>query len=196
MWRSLHRNDTYPAYCYKTPTRHDATGQLSRMDDVISIPSPLGRLILRPEREDDQTFRYRLFCQSRPPEWDMVQLDPQVREHLMRHQFEAQTKGYRTQFPKARFDIIELDGPPIGRIVVDRPADMIHLVDQAIVAVWRNKGLGTTIMRTLMDEARERSLPLSLMVGSSNDPSLRLYLRLGFVPIASTPMYIELEWKG
>jgi ribosomal protein S18 acetylase RimI-like enzyme len=166
------------------------------MDDVISVPSPLGRLTLRPEREEDQAFRYRLFCQSRPPEWDMVQIDPQAREHLMRHQFEAQTKGYRIQFPKARFDIIELDGEPIGRIVVDRPPDMIHLVDQAIVPARRNKGLGTTIMRTLMDEVRGRALPLRLMVGSSNDPSLRLYLRLGFVPIATTPMYIELEWRG
>lgn len=166
------------------------------MDDVISIPSPLGRLTLRPEREDDQAFRYRLFCQSRPPEWDTVQLDPQVREELMRHQFEAQTKSYRAQFPTARFDIIELDGQPIGRIVVDRPPDMIHLVDQAIVPACRNKGLGTTIMRTLMDEVRGRALPLRLMVGSSNDPSLRLYLRLGFVPIATTPMYIELEWRG
>lgn len=166
------------------------------MDDVISIPSPLGLLTLRPEREKDQAFRYRLFCQSRPPEWDMVQIDPQAREHLMRHQFEAQTKSYRAQFPKARFDIIELDGEPIGRIVVDRPPDMIHLVDQAITPACRNKGLGTTIMRTLMDEVRERELPLRLMVGSSNDPSLRLYLRLGFVSIAATPMYIELEWRG
>src|SRR4051812_40947442 len=166
------------------------------MDDVVSIPSPLGRLTLRPEEENDRTFRYRLFCQSRPPEWDMVQLDPQVREHLMRHQFEAQTRGYLTQFPKARFDIIELDDQPIGRIVVDRPADIVHLVDQAIVPAWRNKGLGTAIMRTLMDEVRERALPLRLMVGSSNDPSLRLYLPLGFVPIADTPMYIELEWRA
>jgi len=166
------------------------------MDDVISIPSTLGKLTLRPERADDRPFRYGLFCQSRPPEWDMVQLDPQVRDELMRHQFEAQTMGYRTQFPQARFDIIELDGEPIGRIVVDRPSDMVHLVDQAIVPAWRNKCLGTTIMRTLMDEVRTRAIPLRLMVGSSNDPSLRLYLRLGFIPIASTPMYIELEWKS
>ena len=110
----------------------------------------------------------------------MVQLDPQVREQLMQHQFAAQTKGYLTQFPKARFDIIELDGEPIGRIVVDRPDDMMLIVDQAIVPHLRNKGSVTTIMRALMDEALKRAIPLRLMVGSSNDPSLRLYLRLGF----------------
>jgi ribosomal protein S18 acetylase RimI-like enzyme len=166
------------------------------MDDAITIPSPRGPLTLRPERADDQAFRYRLFCQSRPPEWDMVQLDPQFREHLMQHQFEAQTKSYLVQFPKARFDIIELGGERIGRIVVDRAAGSMLIVDQAIVPQMRNNGLGTTIMRTLMEEARAREIPVRLMVGSSNDPSLRLYLRLGFVPIDTTPMYIELEWKA
>jgi ribosomal protein S18 acetylase RimI-like enzyme len=166
------------------------------MDEVISIASPLGRLELRPEREEDRAFRYRLFCESRPPEWDTVQIDPQLREQLMRHQFEAQTKSYRMQFPNARFDIIELDGRSIGRIVVDRPGDMLHLVDQAIVPPLRNKGLGTTIMRSLQEEAGARKLPVRLMVGSSNDPSLRLYLRLGFVPIQTVPLYVELEWRA
>jgi ribosomal protein S18 acetylase RimI-like enzyme len=166
------------------------------MDDVITIPSPHGRLALRPERADDEAFRYRLFCRSRPPEWDMVQIDPQFREQLMQHQFMAQTTSYRAQFPKARFDIIELDDQPIGRIVVDRPGSMLNIVDQAIVPELRNKGLGTTIMRSLMDEARAQAIPVRLMVGSSNDPSLRLYLRLGFVPIETIPLYIELEWKA
>jgi ribosomal protein S18 acetylase RimI-like enzyme len=59
----------------------------------------------------------------------------------------------------------------------------------------RNKGLGTTIMRTLMDEAAAAGVPVRLTVGSSNDPSLRLYLRLGFVPTGAVPMYIEMKWQ-
>ena len=51
-------------------------------------------------------------------------------------------------------------------------------------------------MRALMDEARRLGIPFRLKVASSNDPSLRLYLRLGFVPIAEVPAYIELEWTG
>jgi hypothetical protein len=31
-------------------------------------------------------------------------------------------------------------------------------------------------------------------VASSNDPSMRLYLRLGFVPTETAPLYIELAW--
>jgi ribosomal protein S18 acetylase RimI-like enzyme len=164
--------------------------------DVISLDSPVGPLRLRPERDEDREFRFHLFCRSRLPEWDLVQLDPQVREQLMQHQFHAQTVSYRQQFPFARFDIIELGDEPIGRIVVDRPPAMLHLVDQAIVPQLRNRGIGSAIMRALMEEARRKRLPLRLKVASSNDPSLRLYLRLGFQPIVTDPVYIELEWHS
>jgi len=74
---------------------------------------------------------------------------------------------------RARFDIIELGAEPIGRIVVDRPPAMVHIVDQAIVPALRNRGIGTAIMRALMAEARQNSLLVRLKVASSNDPSMR-----------------------
>jgi ribosomal protein S18 acetylase RimI-like enzyme len=75
-----------------------------------------------------------------------------------------------------------------------RGGTMVHVVDHAIVPRLRNRGIGTAIMHALMEEARAAALPVRLKVASSNDPSLRLYLRLGFVPIEEIPAYIELEW--
>jgi ribosomal protein S18 acetylase RimI-like enzyme len=164
------------------------------MNDIVEIPSPRGVLRLRPEREDDQAFRYRLFWDSRP-ELALLPLEPAMREQLMQHQFRAQTVSYRAQFPDARFDIIELDGAAIGRIVVDRPGSAIHIIDQAIMPQRRNLGLGSTIMRALMQEAARAGLPVRLMVSTANDPSQRLYLRLGFVPIQTGVTHIELEWR-
>lgn len=164
------------------------------MNDAVEIASPLGKMNLRPERDDDRDFRYRLFCGSRQPELALA-LPPAVFEEVMRHQFQAQTASYRAQFPHARFDIVELGGWPIGRIVVDRPGSAIHIVDQAIVPEQRNKGIGTAIMRALMGEAAEAGLPVRLKVASQNDPSIRLYQRLGFVPIDIVPLYIEMEWR-
>jgi ribosomal protein S18 acetylase RimI-like enzyme len=157
------------------------------------IPSPAGVVRLRPECEEDRDFRYQLFCDSRQPEFALV-LPPDVFQQLMAHQFQAQTVSYRAQFPQARFDIIELDGRPIGRIVVDRPGDRLHLIDQAIVPEMRGRGIGTAIMRALMDEAAARRVPVTLEAASSNDPSMRLYLRLGFVPTETAQPYIELAW--
>jgi ribosomal protein S18 acetylase RimI-like enzyme len=165
------------------------------MDDIVEIPSPRGMLRLRPEREDDLAFRFRLFCDSRP-ELALLPLEPAMRDQLMQHQFRAQTMSYRAQFPRARFDIIELDGAAIGRIVVDRPGTAVHIVDQALTPPYRNLGLGSTIMRALMREAAGMNLPMRLQVGSNNDASLRLYLRLGFAPIRTTATHIELEWRA
>src|SRR5262245_37047460 len=165
------------------------------MSDVF-IQTRLGVLRLRPERQQDEDFRYRLFCDSRTPEWDRIRANPALFEQLMQHQFRAQNAGYRSQFPDARFDIIELADEPIGRIVIDRPGNEIHLVDQAIVPEQRNRGIGTAIMRYLLAEAEDARLPVRLFVSSDNDPSLRLYLRLGFVRIQSVPAYIELQWQA
>ena len=164
------------------------------MNSTITILSPLGPVLLRPERDEDQPFRYDLFCTSRLPEWYQVELDPPVREQLMQHQFHAQTVSYRAQFPKARFDIIERDGRPIGRIIVDGPHRFLHIVDQAIVPELRNQGVGSAIMRHFMDQAAAAGVPVELQVASTNDPSMRLYLRLGFVAVEENPMYINMRW--
>lgn len=163
------------------------------MSETVAIASPVGVLRRRAEREEDAEFRFRLFCQSRPA-LSALPLAPAATEQLMRFQFKAQTTSYRAQFPGARFDIIELDGRPIGRIVVDRPGDMIHIVDQAVVPAMRNRGIGTAMICALMDEAAQAGLPVRLKVASSNGPSMRLYLRLGFVPVETAPLYIDMEW--
>lgn len=166
------------------------------MPQPVTIASPVGDLLLRPEHDADQAFRYALFCNSRLPEWYQVQLEPAIRDELMRHQFRAQTVSYAAQFPQARFDIIELDGRPVGRIVVNRPGDHIHIVDQAVVPELRNRGIGSAIMHALMAEAAAAGVPVRLKVASTNDPSMRLYSRLGFVPIGENAMYLEMEWRA
>jgi len=91
------------------------------MNNIVEIDSPRGLLRLRPETEADQDFRFRPFGESRP---DLALMPSNAREQVLMLQFRAQNVSYRTQFPRARFDIIELEGRPIGRIVVDRPGTM------------------------------------------------------------------------
>ena len=51
-------------------------------------------------------------------------------------------------------------------------------------------------MRSLMDEARAAGLPVRLKVADNNDASMRLYARLGFVPIQEIPAYIEMDARA
>lgn len=163
---------------------------------VIDIVSPLGALRLRPERDDDDAFRYALFCQSRSTDLALLPLEAAAHEQLMLIQYRAQTMGYRTSFPAARFDIVELDGEPIGRIVVDRSRRDIEIVDWVITPPMRGRGIGTTIMSAMTDEARQAARRVRLKVAAGNDAALRLYLRLGFEPVGAIPFYTELAWSA
>jgi ribosomal protein S18 acetylase RimI-like enzyme len=165
------------------------------MHEPVEIPSPAGPVRLRPERDEDRDFRYRLFCDSRQPEFALV-FPPPVYQQVMTHQFQAQTASYRHDFPRARFDIIELAGEPIGRIVVDRPGTAVYIVDQAVVSALRGRGIGSAIMRALMDEAQAAGLPVRLMVASDGEAALRLYSRLGFVPTRTVQFHTEMEWRA
>jgi ribosomal protein S18 acetylase RimI-like enzyme len=157
------------------------------------IDVPFGVLRLRPESDDDATFRFALFCQSRP-EWALLPLHGEARLRLLRQQFRAQTASYRARWPDARFDIIELDEEPVGRVVVDRTDDELRLVDIALLASHRNRGIGTSIVSRLIAEARAARLPARLDAAVNNPAALRLYRRLGFVPVAAAPPFVELEW--
>lgn len=164
--------------------------------ETMAIDWPGGVLTLRPETPDDLQFRFDLFVRSRPPEWDQVQLPLDQLTQVMNHQFWAQTNTYLARFPEARFDIVELDGDRIGRIVVNRPGDRIHIVDQAIIPTLRGQGLGTAIMRQLMAEAAAEGLFMTLKVSNANDPSMRLYSRLGFEVLTESLEYIEMTWRA
>lgn len=157
-----------------------------------TISHTLGTLRLRPEDETDLHFRFRLFCQSRPPELGLLSAD--MLEPLLRMQFNAQASSYRAQFPHAHFDIVELAETAIGWIIVDRSRGSIHLVDLAIVPEQRNRGFGTALLRALITEAAQHNMPARLTVAANNYAAIRLYGRLGFVVTDAGPIYVGMTW--
>ena len=62
-----------------------------------------------------------------------------------------------------------------------RPAE-IRLVDISLLPEFRNRGLGTSLLRDLFTEAEAAGKPLTIHVEKFN-PAMRLYQRLGFVRV-------------
>jgi ribosomal protein S18 acetylase RimI-like enzyme len=167
------------------------------LESLLAVPiaSPLGPLCLRRETPQDEAFRFALFCDSRP-ELAMLPLDAVMKEALMRQQFLAQSAGYRAQYPQALAMIAEQDGVPIGRVLLDEAPARLHLVDIAMLPALRGKGAGDAILRALQHAARAAARPLRLHVSRANPLAARLYLRLGFKPVAEDAANIEMEWNG
>lgn len=155
-----------------------------------------GALRRRDEEPADTAFRYELFCQSRPIGEDFSFLDAAMRETLLRQQFHAQTAGYRADYPAARHEILEMEGRPIGRVVYERGPEAILIVDLAFLPEWRKHGLGARMLSEIGEEARAAGVAVRFHSFLTNVHANRLFLRLGFAPIAETELQILWERRA
>lgn len=138
-------------------------------------------LTLRPTEPADEAFLRRLFGGALAPEVQAMPLAAPHRAALIDSMFRGQTQAYRQQFPGSD-DAIVLEGDvPVGRLIVHRSADALRVVDISLVPAARGRGLGGTLLRSVLDRAQAMRLPVDLRVRPRN-PAIRLYSRLGFAP--------------
>lgn len=163
----------------------------------VNVATPQGRLTLRPEAGDeaDAAFLFALFASTKAAEMAEMPLDDNGRMYLLRMQFRSMTASYRRQFPHARFEIVALDGAPVGRLVTDVQADCVYYVDIALLPECRGGGIATALMTAVLEEPRRLRLPARVKVMMTNAASLRLCRRLGMTVRAELPPFVELEWR-
>jgi len=149
---------------------------------------------LRPVTPDDKEFLVSVYGGTRARELAQVQWEEGQKEAFIRWQFEMQQKEYETRYPDARYDVILVDGVPAGRIWVGADDKQIRLLDIAVMDEFQNRGVGTILLRRLMDEATQSNKPLRHMVFVLNDNAHRFYERLGFRVIEDLGGYKHMEW--
>ena len=92
----------------------------------------------------------------------------------------------------ASFDVVLVDGEPVGRLYVHRGETEIRVVDIALLPEYRGSGIGKSLLRKLLAEADAATKSVTVHVERFN-PALRLYERLGFHEIADHGVYLLLE---
>jgi GNAT superfamily N-acetyltransferase len=75
---------------------------------------------------------------------------------------------------------------------VDLSPTHIHLDQLFLLPQYQSLGIGTYLLRALQQEARSKSLQLTLWVLRVN-PALRFYERLGFQVIQETAASLRLQ---
>ena len=148
---------------------------------------------LRASTPDDREFLSRVYASTRAEELTLTDWSDQQKAEFCRMQFNAQSADYQANYPQAQFSIIERDGTPVGRLIVDRQEEAIHIIDIALLPEGRGAGIGTRFLRGLMEEARLSGRSLSIHVEKFNR-ALQLYLRLGFRPIEDKGIYLLMQW--
>ncbi|MBM7787846.1 GNAT family N-acetyltransferase [Tenggerimyces flavus] len=76
--------------------------------------------------------------------------------------------------------IIHAAGERVGRLRVVRTPERSHLAGIQIHPAHQGSGIGTTVITSVLAEARERNVPVELEVAKDNPNAERLYVRLGF----------------
>lgn len=76
--------------------------------------------------------------------------------------------------------VILLEDRRIGRLRLIRSGKEIHVAGIQVHPAFQGKGIGSEILRTVIEEAARAGLPVTLEVGKDNPDAKRLYERLGF----------------
>ncbi len=164
----------------------------------LKIPTSHGTIRLRSAAggPSEDAFLYLLFASNRAAEMALMPISPADKEFLLQVQFRSMNDTYRTNFPAARYDIIELDRWPVGRIVSEVQTGCVYYIDFALLPQAQGMGIGSTVLAAALDEPRRLGLPARLRSFSYNLAAQRLYDKLGFTVVAEEPPQIVLEWRA
>ena len=96
------------------------------------------------------------------------------------------------KYPAASHDIIVSDSRPVGHLYVARLDQEIRIVDITLLPAERNVGIGSYLVKQLLDEANRAGKITRIYVEEFN-PSLRLFERLGFSPSEQHGMHLLMQ---
>jgi ribosomal protein S18 acetylase RimI-like enzyme len=144
---------------------------------------------LRSALSNDDGFLFSVYASTRADEINLVDWNAAQKEAFLQMQFHVQRQQYRLTYPGSMEYIVESNGIPAGRLIVDRSLNETVLVDIALLPEFRNLGLGASLIHDLQAEGKK----IILHVIRSN-PAVRLYQRLSFVFVGEEAFYSTMEW--
>lgn len=104
----------------------------------------------------------------------------------------------------AAYLVIEYDGKIVGYGGMWFIVDEAHITNIAIDKDFRNKGLGSFLVKSMIEYAEELGIyRMTLEVRKSNKPAQGLYMKFGFKPCGRRPKYYKdnnedaiIMWRG
>ena len=104
-------------------------------------------------------------------------------------------KRFREVYNTETISVIQLDGEDIGMLKTEKRKDHIYFGDIQLKEAFQRRGIGTSLIRDVIEKAKADGLPLRLRVLKEN-PVVELYNRLGFVKTKEFKHCHELEWSA
>lgn len=122
-----------------------------------------------------------------------------MREHVQRvwgWNDEEQVAFFDDHFRPDKSQIIRANDEDIGVLIVEPAETEIYLAEIQILPEWQGRGIGASVVRSLMNKAANSGKVLTLRVLHVNERARALYERLGFRPYRDTETHTYLRWSG
>lgn len=157
--------------------------------------SPIGgQVAFRVIHATDTAFLFRVYASTRDWEFRLTTWSEADKADFLRRQFDLQDRHYEQAFPTAVRRIVTLDGVDVGRLYVQRQDDCLRIIEFSFLPEARGRGIGTDILRSLLNEAHGGKVPVRLSV-ERGSPAVRLYQRHGFQVTGQAGHHLALEWR-
>jgi GNAT superfamily N-acetyltransferase len=150
---------------------------------VLELETPPG-VLLRRSQAGDYEFARTLYIESTKPllraldRWDEARL----------------VARFTKSFQRGEAQVICADGVDIGWLQVSVSSDGLHLHQMHLRDPYRNRGIGSRLICSVMEQARGSRMPVTLNVIRGN-PAISLYLRLGFRVVDEETELLRMRWN-
>lgn len=151
-----------------------------------------GSLDARAPLAGDASFLFALYLAARP-DLGALPVPRTVIDGIARHQQALQAADYAARYPRAETWLVEQDGVPVARLVLDRDAHQIRVIDLAVATQARRRGIAARLLRALQEECDGALL---LRVRGDNAAACALYDSLGFTLARDDGATRELAWTS
>jgi len=136
--------------------------------DASMIPKQLA-VTTRPTSDDDSMLLFELYASSRAEELSRSGwVTPQQRS-FFRMQAQNQELYFQRHYDHLDRRTICINGFSAGRVLIDRPGHAITVVDLALLPAFRGRGVGSLLIRSILQEAAEKRLPVHLEAPKRGD---------------------------
>src|SRR5918997_6170115 len=110
---------------------------------------------LRPAAAEDYEEMVGVYASTRAAELAQVTWwDDAQKLAFCRMQYQAQKAEYDARYPDAQYDVIVIEGRVAGRLWVGRDDEQIRMLDVTVLPWAQGRGVGTALIRSLIEEAR------------------------------------------
>lgn len=138
---------------------------------------------LRPACDADREFLYSLHCQTMRP---VIEVTWGWDEAWQRQDFERRLAAYEVS-------IIQVEEQACGGLLIEWLPDSVYIHELQVMPEYQRRGIGTSVLRVVIDLAARRGVPVALAVVSANPGARRLYERLGFTVAGIEPPFVRME---